>query len=551
MIQKRLQILLVAGAGMFSLLSARIVHLQVFKGNDFARQAFHAHFRRIPVLPRRAAIWDRAGRLMAVSLETDSLCADPARVADPVTAASLLSEILPISAGELTSRLSRKNRRFVWLHRGITPAIAERVQAARIGGVFFKREFQRFYPTSDMMASVLGFCGMDGRGLEGLESTLDRRLAGLPGEELQAFDALSRPYSGDSVILREPQQGEDVHVTLDAAVQYFVSVELKRILQQENARWGAAVVMDVHTGDVLAMVTEPSFNPHLFSLTTPESRRNRCATQLVEPGSTFKAVTLASAIDAGTVQLSETIDCENGRFQVGSTVFSDWKAFSNLSVEDVIAYSSNIGTIKIAHRVGGTALADFSARLGIGSLTVPGLPGAEAGYIRSPATWTDTATASLSIGYGVALSPLQLARVYAAFANGGYRVDPQIIRSSSRSPSIRIMDPATADQVSRALTAAVARGTGKRAGPARYSAAGKTGTARRYDHASGRYDENRVTCVFTGFAPAEHPRVSVCVIIDDPGHHKWASEVSASVFARIVNRTLLYLGESPQRKAAA
>lgn len=547
----RRKILIVLGAGVISLLFGRIVHLQVFKGNEFARRAFHSHFRRVSVQPRRGAIWDRSGRLLAVTLTTDSLCADPARVKNPETLAESLAKIIPESRKILSDRLGRANRRFMWLHRGISPEQSNRVLALNAPGLFFKRERRRFYPAGDLTAPMLGFCGVDGRGLEGFEAAMDSVLAGNPGEELQAFDALARPYSGDSIMLREPIQGDDLHLTVDAAIQYFTAAELKRALREENAPWGAAVVMDVNTGDILAMVTEPGFNPHKFSEAPADRRRNRCTSYLVEPGSTFKAVTLAAAVEAKRVHLNDRIYCENGHYTVGRTEFSDWKPFGDLTAEDVIAYSSNIGTIKMAHAVGGAALADFASRLGVGEITVDGIPGMGSGYIRNPDTWSNTATASLSIGYGVALTPLHLVRMYAAFANGGLRVEPRLIASAAPPERTRIMRDATADTVTAALTSAITRGTGKKARPEGFTAAGKTGTARRYDHASGAYDSNRVTCVFAGFAPVDNPRVSVCVVVDDPQIHKWASYSSAGAFARIVNRTLLYLGEIPERKVSA
>ncbi len=250
------------------------------------------------------------------------------------------------------------------------------------------------------------------------------------------------------------------------------------------------------------------------------------------------------------VDLHETINCENGHITLGNHTFSDWKTFQTLSVEDVIVFSSNVGTIKIAQRVGGELLHQFACRLGLGSTVIPDLPGSEPGYVREVPKWTPAATASLSIGYGIAVTPLQLASVYAAFANGGWRIQPRIVLDTRVTPPVRVMTPQTARQVADVLIQTVSRGTAKNAAPAGYRAAGKTGTARWYDHEHAAYDPSRVTCVFTGFAPAESPMVSVCVVIDDPQKQKWSSQVTATLFSRIVDRTLLYLGEPPQRKVA-
>nr|HPQ40287.1 penicillin-binding transpeptidase domain-containing protein [bacterium] len=380
----RYKILVIAGVGVISLLFGRIVHLQVFKGNAFARQAFHSHFRRVMVQPRRGAIWDRAGRLLAVTLTADSLCADPVQIVDPDDLADRLAKIIPVSRKVLTDRLARTDRRFMWLHRGLLPEQSERVRKLDARGLFFRRERRRVYPAGDDFGQLLGFCSIDGRGLEGFEAAMEAMLSGEPGEELQAFDALARPYSGDSIVIREAIQGDDLHLTVDSAIQHFASAELRRVLNEEQALWGAAVVMDVHSGDVLAMVTEPGFNPHRFSDVPADRRRNRCTTHLLEPGSTFKAVTLAAAIETDQFRLTDRVFCENGRYHVDRTEFSDWKAFGELTAEDVIAYSSNIGTIKMAHAVGGPELVSLAGRLGIGRMEVEGLPGMEAAYIRQP-----------------------------------------------------------------------------------------------------------------------------------------------------------------------
>ncbi|MCD4652873.1 penicillin-binding protein 2 [bacterium] len=551
MINGRINILILVGAGILSLILGRMVHLQIFQGNDFARQAFRSHYRRVSIKPRRGAIFDCRNRLLAASLASDSLCADPKQISNVKVTARQLAPIISLSENEIISRLDKKGRRFTWLHRGITPRAAQLVRELAVPGLFFRRETLRIYPTGDLMSSIIGFSGIDGYGLEGLESTMNNSLAGSSGEELQAFDALSRAYNADRICISEPVQGENLCLTLDSAIQYFASTEIKRIIDKENALWGAAVVLDISSGNILALASEPGFNPHQFRQSNPKNRKNRCVTQLFEPGSTFKAVTLAAVLENQIFQLSDSIDCEGGSLKVGNSTFSDWKSFNDLSVRDVIVFSSNVGTIKTAQALGGNALYEFADKIGFGHLVVPGVAGIESGYIRKLPNWPSTAVASLSIGYGIATTPLQLASVYASFANGGYQLIPSILPRSTDTPAIRIMNESTAKAVTEVLSEAVSRGTGKLASPKHYSAAGKTGTARRYNHELAKYDSDRVTCVFAGFAPVNNPRISVCVVIDDPKNHKWASKVSALVFARIVNRTLLYLGEPPERNTAA
>lgn len=533
---------------LLGLIIVRLVHLQIFLGYDYARRAFRSHYRRVELRPQRGVIWDRRHRLLAVSLACDSLCADPATISDPHRLAQCLTGILPEPREELEMKLSQKNRRFTWLHRHLTPAQSSALQALNDPGLFFRKEHRRFYPAGSQSAAILGFTGIDGTGLEGLESMYNGRLAGSSGEELIAVDALARPYSPERILLSEPVPGQDLTLTLDKTIQFLATTELEQSVEEEHALWGAAVVMDVHTGDVLALASIPGFNPHSFFDADSESRRNRCTSQLIEPGSTFKAITLASALDHNSIELHDVIDCENGRLRIGKHTFSDWKSFGTLSVEDVIVFSSNVGTIKIGQHVGGEKLHAFARRLGVGTTLMTEIPGSEPGYIRQVPKWPATATASLSIGYGLAVTPLQLAAIYAVFANGGWRVQPRILMDMPIVPPERVMRETTAGQIKSVLTQTIQRGTAKNAAPTGYPAAGKTGTARRYDHAKGIYDSSRVTCVFAGFAPADNPLISVCVVIDDPQKQKWASQVTATLFSRIVDRTLLYLGEPPQRK---
>lgn len=551
MINARLKILVWAGFSVLALGVLRLIHLQVFKGNEFARQAFHSHYRRVNIEPRRGAVLDRHGRLLAATVMNDSVYADPVLINDVQKTSETLGDILGTPLSQIQSNLRRQDRRFVWLQRGVTPRQATAIAEANLPGVYFRREARRVYPSSSLFASVLGFTGVDGHGLAGLESSFDSFLSGTAGEDLQAFDALARPYDPDTIPLKEPVQGEDIVLSLDKTIQYFATSALRKMLIEENAGWGAAVVMNAVNGEVLAMVSEPSFNPHRFGQYPAEARRNRCISQVIEPGSTYKSITLAAALENQTIDLTSEIDCQNGEITVENATYSDWKAFSTLTAEDVIVFSSNVGTIKMARDTGARSVLDFSRKIGIGSLRSTEMPGAESGYLKDTGISSKTALASLSIGYGVAVTPLQLAAVYATFANGGYRVQPTLLKNAEQDVPVRVCSQDTAARVKHVLAQSVSRGTGKKARPRGYTAGGKTGTARRYNTETGRYDPDRVTCVFAGFAPVESPVISVCIVIDDPKKNKWASTVSARVFSQIVSRTLLYLGESPERKAAA
>ncbi|MBN1878963.1 penicillin-binding protein 2 [bacterium] len=551
MTNRRLHLIFLTGLALLAIILIRLIHLQIFLGYDYARRAFRSHYRREEIQSRRGVIWDRQHRLLAVTLASDSLCADPAMVQDPETLARDIANILDGSDAFFAEKLSRKSRRFTWLQRNLTPTQAAAIQALHAPGLYFRKENRRFYPAGSDMSAIIGFTGLDGSGLEGLEASCDRTLAGSSGEELIAVDALARPYSPDRILLTEPQPGQDLFLTLDKTIQFLAVSELKKSVTKESARWGAVVVMDVHSGDILAMASEPGYNPHTFYNSLPENRRNRCTSQLIEPGSTFKAVTLASALERSVIDLNDVIDCENGEITIGTQTYSDWKRFGLLSIEDIIVFSSNVGTIKIGQRVGGDALRNFAVRLGFATTVIPEIPGSEPGYIRNASSRSAPAIASLSIGYGLAVTPLQLAASYAIFANGGWKITPRILMDTPAVVPERVISERTAMQVSSVLFQTVTRGTAKNGQPQSYPAAGKTGTARRYDHESAAYDPNRVTCVFAGFAPADSPLISVCVVVDDPQEQKWASQVTATLFSRIVDQTLLYLGEPPQRKVIA
>ncbi len=539
---RRIRFVLVLGTLLMAGICARLVHLQLLQGAIYARAAFNEHFRLVNRQPRRGSILDREGRILAVSLASDSVYADPKVMRDSDNISRQLSEVLDLPAESLAKSLAQKSRRFCWLARNITPSQSEALHRLKLHGVFFRKESQRFYPAGPDTASLIGITTIDGEGIEGIERTYDRRLKGTPGMELIAHDALARPYQGSALIIHDSEHGSDVQLTIDLALQHFAAEALRKSIESEQASWGAAVVLNPKSGDILAMASEPSYEPNTFESTSAEQRRNHCVMDLVEPGSTFKAVTFAIALANRLVSLEDPIDCQGGSLWIGNAHFEDWKKFSIMPARDVLVFSSNVGTIHIAHRVGGLQLSEFARQLGFGQELPIEIPGIQSGFIRGGPRWSQTATASLSIGYGVSTTALQMATAYGIFANGGYRITPRLVLNEPRPPAERMIEESAAVTLRSLLYEVVSRGTGHLADPVYYTAGGKTGTSRRYDPARGGYDEGSITCLFSGFAPVDNPQIALCIIIDNPKHGIWASQVAAPIFKEIVDRSLIYLG---------
>ena len=546
----RLKLIAVMELFLITIIAFRLIQLQVFQSYSFSSAGFREHFRKMEIPSRRGAISDCKGRILSVSLACDSLYADPKLIADPEKLSVDLATVLGKSSDELLPLLSNSQRRFCWLQRKISPLESERIRELNYAGLFFRKESIRFSPPQELCAAVTGITGIDGRGLEGLEEFFNSTLQGRNGFQLVAQDALSRPFRSKEFIIKEPENGQELQLTLDQAVQHFAMRELKNIVESENARWGGAVVIDTRTMSLLAMATYPSFDPNHYQGTLAIDRKNRCITELIEPGSTFKAVTVAAALDTGAVQPEDVFFCQNGSIRIGSAVFEDWKPFGNLTVTDVLANSSNVGTIKIAQKATAKEVREIALKLGFARKILP-FPGCQSGSIH-PETLTKPATgASLSIGYGISATPLQLAYAYAVFAANGTISPLRFLLKDEQHTPVRVMGETACRQLRNMLRKVVDSGTGKSAKPSHFSAAGKTGTARRFNTDLGRYEQDRIVCSFAGFAPAESPRIAICVVIDDPRKNHWASHISAPVFAKIAEQVLVYFGEKPEKGANA
>ena len=545
--QRRLWALGALGCLWAAAVVGRLVQLQLFEVRHFRTLALRQQERIIETAPERGTILDRNGRPLAVSLPVQSCFAVPAEIANPDLAAGLLAPILEMPAAQLRERLTAR-RGFVWVARRLPPDVVARIQALNLRGIYFEPEMQRFYPNGTLAAQVLGFVDIDGHGQAGIEYALDREIAGRPGRVLLLADGRGRFFERRE---QPAQPGARVQLTLDETIQYIAERELAQAVTQAHAVGGTAIVQDPATGDILAMASWPTFDPNRPGASLPASRQNRAVSDIYEPGSTFKIVTLGAALDAGLVRPDDVVDCQMGRITVGGRVIHDWKRFGLLTVAQVLAHSSDVGAIKIALRLGPDAFYRYIRAFGFGQRTGIPLPWESPGLLRPPSLWSASSIGSLAMGQEVGVTALQMVTAVSAVAAGGLWHRPRIVRTleqhgqtvgSGADAPVRVLRPETAATLAHLMEGVVLEGTGRSARLEGYTAAGKTGTAQKVDPQTGRYSRDRYVASFVGFAPLNNPAVTILVVIDSPvgAHH--GGEVAAPVFQRIAQQVLTYLG---------
>jgi cell division protein FtsI (penicillin-binding protein 3) len=532
-------------------LGARCAHLQIFEARSFMDRARSQQERTITLDPYRGPIFDRNGKELALSLAVDSVYADPSEISAPAKAARDLARIVGVKASTLKARLEDRERQFVWITRKITPDQRHRIEKLDLHGIGFVRESRRYYPKRVLASHVLGACGVDNQGLAGLEFAFEQAIRGTPGRMLFLRDARGRKVLDRA--RTEPIPGLGLELTLDAVIQHVAERELTAAMKTSKARGGAVVVLRPQTGEVLALASQPTFDPNRYSSATESARRNRAVTDLYEPGSTFKPITAAAVLDSGRARPNETIWCENGSIVVARHRFrEDNRPFGNLTFTEVLARSSNVGAIKIARRLEPSEFLEAIRRFGFGRKTGIELPGESVGLLRDVEDWSGLSHASIAIGQEIGASPLQLASAIGTIANDGLRLPPRIVRRTI-DPSGRRLRPSSnhAAEARRAISASTAqslrrmmqsitdeKATGRRAGVAGYSIGGKTGTAQKIDE-NGRYSR-----------PVDRPAIVIVVMIDEPkGPHFHGGDVAAPVFSRIARPVLQYLEIPADRDA--
>ncbi|HEY9253413.1 MAG TPA: penicillin-binding transpeptidase domain-containing protein [Stenotrophomonas sp.] len=525
-------------------LIGRAAYVQLINSDFYQRQGEARYLRELPIATSRGMITDRNGEPLAVSTPVESIWVNPQELLRNPDRIPELAKALQMPQDELSSRLSQKaEKEFMYLKRRINPDRAHEILALKVPGVFSQREFRRFYPQGEAMAHVLGFTNIDDRGQEGLELAFDQWLRGKPGSKRVVRDA--RGAIVESVdLIRPAEPGQDLTLSIDRRIQFLAYKELRNALVENKAAGGSMVVMDVATGEVLAMVNLPTYNPNAVTGINPDARRNRAVTDLVEPGSTMKPLTVATALQAGVVTPNTTIDTNPGYMAVGRFTIKDVPRNNGvLNVTGVITRSSNIGAAKIAAKLPDETFYQSIRNFGYGSAPHSGFPGEAAGVVLPPARWSGPSKTTMSYGYGLNVTPLQIAQAYAALGNGGKLIQPTFVKGQ-RSESRQVVSAQVAHTVIGMMETVVTQGGAKDAAILGYHVAGKTGTARKTG--PGGYVPNHYNSLFAGLVPATRPRFATVIVINDPQAGKYyGGLVSAPVYHRVMEGALRLMDVPP------
>jgi len=543
-------------------IEAKLVYLQVYDRAELVARAERQQERTQLSPAKRGDILDRRGHVLATSVDADTVYAVPSEIDNAADAAKKLCDALRDcdrkDRDALADRLAQ-HKAFAYVRRQVSPEQAKRVADLNLDGVGFMKESKRFYPNNELAAHLVGWVGIDNKGLGGLESTYDSQIRGLAGTILVHTDARRHAFARAE---RPPTAGSTIELTIDEYLQHIAERELHRGVGENVARGGSAIIMNPHTGEILAMANEPTFNPNAYRDFDDEERRNRAIQDLYEPGSTFKVVTASAAIEEKVLGTDTLIDTNPGRLSIGPRIITDDGGRNNgvLTFTKVIVKSSNIGAVKIGFRVGTERLSRFVGLYGFGHQVSPDFPAESPGIVWRPEKWTDTALASVSMGYQVAITPLQMVAAVSSVANGGTYVEPRVIRAMYHDgrryqvpakPLRRTVSAETAATLTTIMEEVVTDGTAKRAQIPGYTIAGKTGTAQKL--INGRYSHSDHNASFVGFIPSRAPELAIVVVIDSAkgpnGDHGGA--VAAPIFRNIAESALQYLGIPPSINPSA
>jgi len=537
---------------------ARAFFLQIYEQERFAHLAEKQHLKVVQLTPSRGAIYDATNSALAVSIEMDSLYAEPRNMEDPAAAAVRLAPVIGMPKEALEKKLNA-SKGFVWLARRLTPEVAAAVRKLDIDGIGFAKEPKRFYPNAEIGSHVIGFTGLDPEGLEGVERKYDSTLLGNTGYMVTERDALGRDIGTRGMMMKSASAGQSIALTIDKNIQYIAEKELATAVEGSRAKGGIAIVMEPQTGRLLAMANYPTFNPNLFGKFPAQALRNRAVTDSFEPGSTMKVFLIAAAIEEKVVAPNDAFNCENGVFNVGGRTIHDTHKYGRLSVGEILKYSSNIGAAKIGSRLGPERLYGYLKGFGFGAKSNIDLPGEVSGYLRNKSQWYGVDLATISFGQGISVSAIQLATAMSAIANGGTLMQPYIVEKiidgkgnvlKSFSPLSRqkVISPETAGAVARMMEGVAADGgTGTAAAVDGFRVAGKTGTAQKADPVTKGYSADKRTASFVGIVPVDNPRLTIVVIVDEPKTSSYGGVVAAPAFSAIARQSLCYLRVAPNQ----
>jgi cell division protein FtsI (penicillin-binding protein 3) len=530
--------------GSMALLAARAVWLQVVTSDYLQEQGNARHLRVIQDNSHRGMIFDRHGEPLAISTPVDSVWAEPGELGEARVQWPALAKALGMTTRDIAQAVRHyQGREFMYLKRHVTPEQAGQVKTLNIAGIGLMREYRRYYPSGTVAGHVVGFTDVDDQGLEGIELAYDKQLRAIPGRKRVLKDRYGNIVeSVESVTL--PVPGKDITLSLDRRLQYLVYRELKAAVAAHHARGASAIVLDARSGEVLAMVNEPGFNPNNRVSLRSSVFRNRAVTDVFEPGSTVKPFTVAAALESGKFSPRTMIDTAPGLLTVGRNTIRDTHNYGPLTVSQVIEKSSNVGAARIALALSGRNLREMFYKTGFGAVTGIDLPGEVAGRM-NPASGVPIELATLGYGYGISVTPLQLARAYTILANGGSILPVSLLKRDTLPDGERVMSEQTARQVRDMLETAVSsEGTGTAAQVAYYRVGGKTGTAHKL--VNGEYAKNSYMASFAGFAPASNPRLVMIITVDEPqGGAYYGGQVAAPVFSKVMAGALRLLNIPP------
>jgi cell division protein FtsI (penicillin-binding protein 3) len=548
--------LAVAAAGFLiwtSAIAGRLVYLQVVRHADLASRAERQQKRTVEAPAKRGEILDRRGRVLAYSVDAESIYAVPSEIEHPARAAAALCGALEgCTTKERQTLVERFNlqRAFVYVRRQVSPEQARRVAALELEGVGFIKENQRFYPKRELASHLLGYVGIDNTGLSGIEAAYDGLIKGRAGTVLIQTDARRHAFSR---VERPPTTGASLELTIDEYLQHVTERELRDGVIASGAAGGSVIVMDPRTGEILALANWPTFNPNAFRHAKDETQRNRAVQDLYEPGSTFKLVTASAAFEEHVIEPETLVDVSPGTIRFGSRIINDDHRYGILSFADVIVKSSNVGAIKVGLQLGPERLGKYVKRFGFGRPISPDFPGESPGIVWDTSTLTDSALASVSMGYQIGVTPLQMAAALSSVANGGELVEPRVARAVVRDGKRiavprkvlrRTVSAATAAQLTTVMEAVVERGTATLAQIPGFTVAGKTGTAQKI--VGGRYSRSDYNVSFIGFVPSRNPAFAVVVVVDSPqAMRPYGGIVAAPIFHNIASAALRHFAIAP------
>jgi cell division protein FtsI (penicillin-binding protein 3) len=526
----------------------RLVYLQIFCYGDFERRAQHQQQRSFELSAKRGVIYDRAGHELAMSIQVESAFLVPSETPDLANVINLITRITNDDPRVLLADC-QAHKTFCWVARKADAETADRIRALNLQGIHFQKEPKRFYPKRELAAQVLGYVGTEDQGLSGLEREFNQQLQGKPGKLMISVDARKRWFAS---VEQESTPGNNLVLTIDQNIQAIAERELERGMQETKAIAGTVIVENPHTGEILALTNRPTFNPNNRKEIKPESLKDRAVSDIYEPGSTFKMVTISAGLEEKVTNPDEMFDCQMGSIVINGMRIRDSKPHGMLSVSDIIAESSDVGAIKVAMRLGNDRFYKYIRAFGFGQQTGVELPGETRGMTKPVERWSKVSFAAISMGQEIGISAVQLGSLISTVANDGVRVPPRIVAGTiapQNAPQTIAFQPALGTRVISSLTAAqmrqmlqgvVLHGTGRKAILEGYSSAGKTGTAQKVDPATGAYSKTKYVGSFAGFAPINNPQIAVVVILDSAVGLHQGGQVSAPIFQRIVQQVLEY-----------